>query len=363
MKGIDMNIYNSCQWNSDVENVMNSLPELSQLSGKSVMITGAAGLICSAIVDILFMFNDKHPNKSPITIIGAGRWIEEMEARFHEHIHRSDFIFVAYDAAKSDNSLPDDLEPSFIIHAASNAFPAMIMKEPVETILSNVNGIYDMLRLAKLHDAKRVLYVSSSEVYGKKENSDPYREGEYGFIDQLNPRNSYSIGKRAAENMCTSFASEYGVESVIVRPGHIYGPTASQQDTRVSSSFAWSAAKGQDIIMKSDGSQLRSYCHCLDCASAMLKVLLCGENGHAYNISNPDSIISIKEMAIELAKAGGVRLLKEAASKTELATYNPMDNSSLDSTSLQELGWEGLFNAHEGLFNTVKVMKEMLNAM
>ena len=150
------------------------------------------------------------------------------------------------------------------------------------------------------------------------------------------------------------------MESVIVRPGHIYGPTASPNDNRVASAFAYAAARGEDIVMKSDGAQLRSLCHCLDCASAMLRVLLRGESGRAYNISNPDSVVTIREMAALLAAAGGVRLIREEASAAEKAGFNPMLNSSLDSAGLQSLGWRGRFDAPRGLARTVEILREIL---
>ena len=110
--------------------------------------------------------------------------------------------------------------------------------------------------------------------------------------------------------------------------------------------------------MKSDGSQIRSYCYCLDCASAMLKVLLCGENCHAYNISNPDSIISIKDMAEILSKSAGVELRMELPTEEEKKGFNPMSNSSLESASLTGLGWHGCFDAETGFGHTVKILKE-----
>lgn len=350
-----MIVYESQQWISDIDKVIDILPELSELEGKSVMITGAAGLICSSIVDIIFRYNDTHDNR--IHIYAAGRWLEEMTVRFGEQVNRPDFTFVVYDASKTDNKL--EVHTDYIIHGASNAFPSMIVKEPVETMLSNFTGMKYLLDYAKENRTKRLLYISSSEVYGKKEGDQPYREGEYGYIDLLNSRNSYSVGKRAAETLCASYADEYGVESVIVRPGHIYGPTASPKDNRVSSAWAYSSALGENIVMKSDGSQLRSYCYSLDCASAILKVLLRGENIHAYNISNPASIVSIKAMAEFLAKAGGVKLIQEVASEEEKKGFNPMSNSSLDSTGLLTLGWRGLFSAEQGLVHTVEILREM----
>ena len=350
-----MNIYDSPLWKADLDEIVASLPELSELAGKSVMITGAAGLICSSVVDILFRYNDTHD--VPVHIYAAGRWPEAMEGRFGDLVNRKDFTFVVYDASRTDNVL--SVKCDYIIHGASNAFPGMIIKEPVETMLSNFTGMKYLLDYAKQNSVRRVLYISSSEVYGRKEDDQPYREGEYGYIDLLNPRNSYSVGKRAAETLCASYAVEYGVESVIVRPGHIYGPTASPHDNRVSSAWAYAVARGEDIVMKSDGAQIRSYCYCLDCASAMLKVLLRGENTHAYNISNPSSIINIREMAELLTKSAGVSLKMELPTEAEKKSFNPMSNSSLDSTELLALGWNGLFDAKRGFAHTVEILKEI----
>ena len=349
-----MGIYESKRWIDDLDLVVESLPFLSVFEGKSVLITGAAGLICSSVVDILMRYNDVH--NGHISILGAGRWPEEMENRFGERVCREDFTFVMYDAAKPDNAFDSSCE--YIIHGASNAFPSMIVKEPVETMLSNFTGVYYLLKYAQECNATRVMYISSSEVYGTKDDAEPYREGEYGYIDLLNPRNSYSVGKRAAETLCASFAAEYGVETVIVRPGHIYGPTASPKDNRVSSAWAYDAARGTDIVMKSDGSQLRSYSYCLDCAAAMLTVLIKGDNGAAYNISNPNSVVTIRQMAELLAHAGGVDLLSEPASDEDKRCFNPMSNSSLDSSGLESIGWHGLFDAPTGFNHTVEILRE-----
>ena len=347
-------LYGNPTWISDIDKVIEVVPELDRLAGKSLMITGAAGLVCSAIVDIIFRYNDTHDEK--IQVLAAGRWPEEMSARFGDQVNREDFTFVVYDASKTDNVI--DVHADYIIHGASNASPNMIVKEPVETMMSNFLGMKYLLDYAKDQGTKRILYISSSEVYGEKEGTEPYKEGQYGYIDLLKARNSYSVGKRAAETLCASYADEYGVESVIVRPGHIYGPTASPYDNRVASAWSYAVAKGEDIVMKSDGAQIRSYCYCLDCASAMLKVLLCGENCHAYNISNPDSIISIKQMAEILVKSAGVKLRMELPTDEERKGFNPMSNSSLESTSLTGLGWRGCFDAEAGFTHTVQILKE-----
>lgn len=350
-----MEIYDCRQWVEDIDAVMPVVPDLSELAGKNVLITGATGLIGSAVVDILIRYNETH--EMPITIMAAGRSAEKMRTRFGRYCDRSYFRFIQYDATIDCNNLPRVCD--YIIHGAGNATPDKMLREPVETMSGNFVGMLKLLQYARVCGTKRVLYISSSEVYGQKEDNDPYREDEYGYVDLLNPRNSYAVGKRAAETLCIGYSAEYGMETVIARPGHIYGPTASPDDTRVSSLWAYAAARGEDIVMKSTGAQVRSYCYCLDCASAILKILLKGEKSSAYNISNSASILSIYEMAEILSKIAGVKLVCVNADENEKAGFNPMNNSSLNSSSLAGLGWEGRFSAEEGLAHTIEILKEI----
>lgn len=281
-----------------------------------------------------------------------------MSNRFGEYYERDYFSYVRYDASKNDNRIA--VKADYIIHGASNASPKAIVAEPVETMLSNFNGLNYLLNYAKENGTKRLLYISSSEVYGLKSDGKPFKEDDYGYIDLLNPRNSYSVGKRAAETLCASYYVEYGVESVIVRPGHIYGPTASPNDDRISSAFAYAAARGEKLVMKSAGTQLRSYCHCLDCASAIIKVLMKGEPATAYNISNPDSVVTVRQMAEAIAKAGNVELVTKAASDKEKMSFNPMDNSALEAERLSKLGWRGAIDIELRISNTINIIKSTL---
>ena len=172
-------------------------------------------------------------------------------------------------------------------------------------------------------------------------------------------RSSYPESKRASEVLCKSFCSEYGVDSVIVRPGHIYGPTASVKDKRISSEFAYLAAQGKNLEMKSPGLQKRSYCYCFDCACAILITLLKGKTGESYNIGH-DEAISIRQMASILAEAGDVDLLAIELTEEELKRFNPMSNSSLDDSKIKALGYKDSFATREGLEHTVLILKELL---
>lgn len=349
-----MSIYESKTYIMDLFNVTKEFKELDLLRNSSILITGATGLICSSVVDILLKSNEI--NKTNIHIYAAGRNEPKMRERFAEYLHNDKFHYVRYDATK-DNKL--DIDVDYVIHGASNAYPSIIAMHPVETMLSNFMGIQQLLELARTKSIKRVLYISSSEIYGLKTTKEPFKEDEYGYIDILNSRNSYSSAKRASETLCISYTKEFELDTVIVRPGHIYGPTASKDDNRVSSMFAYNVVEGKNIILKSAATQVRSYCYIMDCATAILTVLLKGSKGEAYNISNRDSMISIKHLSELFAKYGNVTIKYENPNYIEKVGFNPMTDSSLSSLKLEELGWRGKFDAELGVMRTLQVLKEL----
>ena len=353
MAKIDINIVNSQLYISDVNRIANSLITMSMPKEVSILITGATGLICSAVVDTLQSLTI-HRNLD-WHIYLAVRNLEKAKMRFANYEKYNNISFIPYNLSEKC-IFPEKLD--YIIHGAGNAYPALYSQQPVETLTTNLAGLEHILQYA-ITNKTRVLYISSSEVYGVLHNSAPIKENEYGYVDILNPRSSYSIGKRAGETLCASFISEYGIDCVIARPGHIYGPTASIKDNRVSSDFMYAAAHGNNLILKSKGEQLRSYCYCLDCASAIITILFMGKNNEAYNISNKTSICTIKEMAELFAKAGNVSVEFDLPSEKEKKAFNPMLNSSLDSSMLEGLGWKPVFEKEEGFFHSVQICKEL----
>ena len=332
---------------TDLKRIRFCVPNPERLAGSRILITGAGGLICSALVDFLLKL------ELDIQVYAAGRDTQKLKKRFSYWQNASNLYFVHYDALEP---LTLDIPMDYLIHGASNASPKAYSTQPVETMLANFTGMHNVLRYGKSCGSRGVLYVSSSEVYGKKDNADPYGEGEYGFVDILNPRACYPCSKRAAETLCAAYTAEYGLRTVIVRPGHIYGPTATASDDRASSQFPRDVLSGKDIVMKSAGSQLRSYCYVLDCVSAMVTVLLDGQTATAYNISNPDSVVTIRQMAEGFAHAAGRKIIFENPSDVETKSYNLMDNSALDAQRLIDLGWKGLFDLQSGVAATLDAM-------
>ena len=311
-------------------------------------------MICSAIVDLISEMNLN--DKGQVNLFVAVHYLEKGKKRFSKYLEYDWFSIIEYDA---NQPFVFREKVDYIIHGASNAYPEAIGKFPVETFSANVFGISEILRYAVKNNAK-VLYISTSEVYGlHPDNSTPLGENMYGCIDFLNPRSSYSIGKQAAETLCASYLKEYGVPFIVVRPGHIYGPTASENDNRVASQFLFAAARNEPLVLKSEGIQIRSYCYCLDCAAAVLTILYKGIYGNAYNISNRDSVISIREMAEIIANYSQCKLVVDVPSDNEKANFNPMLNSSLDASKLYSLGWTHSFSRTEGFEHSVRILREI----
>ena len=335
----------------DISEAASTIPCRETLRGKKIFITGANGLICCAIVDMLMTINDE--DHAGISIFIATRNMSKTIQRFGKRCEREDITLVNYDATQPFHA---DIKPDYIIHGASAADPKAIMEHPTATIKSNIQGLSILLDIATKQNS-RLLYISSSEIYGIKEGGEPLSENDYGYIDILNPRSCYPSAKRTAETMCVSYTKEYATDTVIVRPGHIYGPTMTDSDSRASSQFPRDLIAGKDIVMKSEGLQQRSYCYVADCASAILSVLIKGERGEAYNISNKNSIVSIRQMAEYFAQAAHKQVVFSTASKSEKTSFNMMSNSSLTSSKIESLGWRALTDMPTGAEHTLNILR------
>lgn len=347
--------YTEEYWN-EIERILDSISNIEKIYGRRVLITGATGMICSSVVEVLLHLN--RSRGADIEIFLAGRSKARVNQRFEDFAEGKDYCFVSYDAEEFQEL---DIKVDYVIHGASNANPAAYSLFPVETIYGNVVGMKSIMESAVHNGWGRILYISSSEVYGKKASSAPYMESDFGYVNILNARACYPNAKRLCETICASYAQEYGIDFVVVRPGHIYGHTITRADNRASAQFTWKALIGENIVMKSPGTQHRSYCYTLDCASAIITVLLNGGSGEAYNISNVKSISTIREIAEMIAKISGVEVKFELPTDSESKSYNLMENSSLDSSKLEALGWNGIYNLHDGVAKTIELMKKNMH--
>lgn len=320
--------------------------DLAWLADKSVLITGVTGMLGSALADMLLLANQKYGLN--MRVVGVGRHREKAERLLDYDWYKADsFVFVEQDIVQ-----PLDREIrgiDYIVHAASNAYPAVFKKYPVETMLANIFGTKNLLELAK-QEKSRLLFVSSGEVYGECD-CDVKSENDYGYVNSMEPRSCYPNSKRAAETLCVSYAEEYGVDTVAVRPSHVYGPTFTDTDNRVVTEFIREAMQGHDLILQSAGTMVRSYTYVLDACSGILKVLKKGRTGEAYNIADEDKIVSIAELAGLIAKIGSVNAVFDVRSDA-YAGQTAISRQVMSGKKVKALGWICKYNVEEGLRET-----------
>ncbi len=322
-----------------------------KLTGCNILITGATGLIGSCLVDVLMARED-----ATFHVYAAGRSELRAQSRFAAYLSTPRFHFFRYDVTEPVDS---DVPFHFIVHAASGAAPQAFAHTPVEVMKSNILGTLNLLNYGLAHDLRRLLYVSSGEVYGQCSTPE-ISECDSGYVDPIKPRSCYPSSKRAAEALCASFADEYGADVVIARPAHIYGPHFTESDNRVYAQFIRNVLHGEDIVMKSDGSQLRSWCYVVDCATAMLHVLLKGAKGEAYNISDNSSALSIKQLAEMVAKIGGRNVVMDVPKGDEKKGYNPVTRSVFLTDKLEALGWKVSGSMYDKMESTIAEASNML---
>lgn len=316
-----------------------------KLLGCNILVTGATGLIGGCLIETLML----NPNRD-YHVYASGRNEERALKRFKSFSEDASFHFVKYDVMKS---LESNVRFDYIIHAASNASPYFFAISPVEVIKSNIDGVAHLMEYGLAHSMKRFLYISSGEVYGEGDGRE-FSEEYSGYVNPISPRSCYPSSKRAAETLCVSYASEYGADVVIARPCHTYGPYFTEQDNRVYAQFIRNVLRGEDIVMKSTGEQFRSWCYVVDCVSALLHILLKGENCQAYNIADENSNITIKELAEIIAKIGGRKVVIDLPDADEKRGFNVVTKSVFSTQKLESLGWGVLpYTMEEKMTSTI----------
>lgn len=346
-----MSIYESSTYCADLKQAIKNSIGLEILKGKSVLITGATGTIGSFLADMLIEYNK---TGAGIVIYVAGRSIKRLKERF-ECANTSYINYVEHDVMKKINF---EFTVDYIIHAGGNAHPVAFNSDPVGTIVGNILGTYNLLEYSKNNGVKRFCYVSSGEVYGQGDVSlEAFDENYSGYLDQMSPRSCYPTSKRTAETLCASFSKQYGLETVIVRPSHTYGPGITGSDSRANVQFIRNVLNGDDIVLKSAGSQLRSYNYIADCASAIYTVLIKGNSGEAYNIANPNVRITIAELAQIIAICAGRKVVFENPTALDIANRTPIAKQVLDTEKIEKLGWKSVYSAEMGVKHTLDILQ------
>lgn len=339
----------------DMQGIYQSLPEWELLKYSGVYITGATGMIASYFVMFLVYLNEMQGCR--IEIHAGVRSIDKARWRFGNYIEKDYFHLI-----QGDVNEPAAIAGSvyYIIHAASLASPQYYGKMPVETMLPNVVGTYELLKYAAGHSVKGFLFFSSGSVYGNVGETDSIREVTVGSMDWLAPGNVYGESKRCAEALCHAYFREFGLPVKIARIHHTYGPTMDvRNDKRVFSEFSSNILNGHNIVLKSDGEDKRAFCYLQDTVSALCKILLKGTDGECYNIGNPDAYISVRELAEILTGIFPEKNLKVEYRKRKDAGYcaSPVKRlSPVNVDKLKSLGWKAEVTVEEGFARSLKYL-------
>ena len=316
-------------YQQDLRNIV-SMPGIETLHGKTILITGATGMVGTHLIDALMLLGD-------VKVYAVGRDKNRAMDRLGSYYDSPLFTFVEQDVC---NKFPSDIKPDIIIPLASNTHPLAYSQYPVETMLINIKGAEHALNLA-VETGATVLYPSTVEVYGNAIGEDTFSETE---------------SKRSAEAMCQSFIAEKGAKVKIVRLSRLFGPTMLMTDSKASSQFIKKALAHEDIILKSEGNQLFSYTYITDAVRAMLHVLIYGEVGTAYNISCESCDVRLKEFAGLCAQYNGKDVIFELPSETERKGFSVAQKAVLDNSRLCSIGWTPLYNMKEALWRTLDII-------
>lgn len=320
----------------DLDIILSTHASWKKLRGSTVLVTGASGRLGIYIAHALVEANNRW--KLGVEIILLARSQKKLEKAYGPLLQRSDIHILLQDVTtRIDTSYDID----YIFHTAGLASPEDFTHRPIETLWGHVQGTKNVLDLAVEKKTARVLYVSTVEIYGIWDNEEGIRESDMGPISCTNYRACYPEAKRLCETMLACYKHEHSLNYVGVRMSHTLGPGISLEDGRAFAEFLRNVLRGEDIVLQSDGSAVRTYTYTADAVGAMFLALLDGDE-EFYNVAAVSNQISIRDLAVLIAsmsKTGKTHVRYAESAKAQLA-YLPFKLGILDCSRIETLGWK-----------------------
>lgn len=332
----------------DCEEIFQKNIAWKKLYGKTILISGAYGMLASYMVHMLIYLNEYH--NADIKIIALVRSEEKCKRCFGYFANRPYFV-ISTQPIETPLIIRDKID--FIIHAASLASPQHYSVRPIDVLLPNSVGTYNLLKLGADKNIEGFLFFSTGDIYGKIEGIEKINENNYGILDPLDMHSCYGESKRMAETMCKAFWIQRHVPAKIVRIWHTYAPTMDyKNDPRVFASFVNDIVNHRDIVMKSDGLAKRSFCYISDAVAGYFLVLLNGKFAEAYNVCNSKEWYSIAELAeivTQIRPDLGLKVIQKERKETDVYLENTSANFVPPcSEKLEQLGWSASVSVEEG---------------
>lgn len=328
-----MSKYQNIQIQSDLAELIQQDIDWSLLKEKTVLITGATGMLGSYIGFTLLYLNERLGLK--IRPIFLARKKDKLE-----HVYG--------DALKSVTCLVQDVcspielnhSVDYILHAAGSSSPYSIINDPVGVINANVKGTQNILELSRRIGVKKIVFTSTREVYGQLRDENYISEEQMGSLDPLNPRNCYPESKRLAEALLQAYQCQYRIGFNSLRIAHCYGPGMQlDSDGRVMADLLNDVINKRDITLKSLGEAERAFCYITDAVSGIFRVMLSGNRNEAYNLSNEKEPISIGDLANLIQEVSGNSKGVLFDVSQDQRGYTDYRRVSLDTKRIEDLGW------------------------
>lgn len=338
----------------DIEYITNQGMPWDYLNGSNVLITGANGFLPSYLIETLLYLNDKFDSK--INVFALARNKKKTNRRFVNHNSRGDLHFIFQDVC-DPIIFVKDIRLQYIIHGASQASPKYYELDPAGTIMANVVGTINLLKIAQKNNLKRFLYFSTGGVLGKIDNKNiPAKEDDYGYLNPTNVKSCYNESKRMGENICASWFHQFGIPTVMIRPSYVYGPGMKKNDDRVFPSFIQDIIGNRNLIIKGNGKQTRSFCYIADAILGIFLVLFRGENGKPYNVGteNETSIFELANILVSLYPKKELQVFVNESSTIGINERSSINRSCLNISRIKDLGWKPTFNLKEGIKRTMR---------
>jgi nucleoside-diphosphate-sugar epimerase len=320
----------------DFENVIKGVADLKEFKGKSVLITGATGLIGSLTVKFFAYLNKNYAYG--VKVYSVVRNVQKANAVISCALKDESVQLICCDL--ETQPLSGDGQIDYIVHTASITASKEMVQNPERVLSVALVGTQKALDLAREKGAK-LIYLSSMEAYGTMPTDEKATEDMLGIINLDNPRSAYPLSKRKCEELCKRYYDEFGVQTTCARLAQTFGAGVDITDNRVFNQFAKSVMYNQDVILHTDGSSHGNYVYTADCLKALLILMLKGEGGQVYNVANEDCHTTIFEMAklvCEKVANGKIALKIELGDLSKLG-YAPKTVLNLSSKKLSSLGW------------------------
>ncbi len=348
-----MNFLENELYKEDIAYVAGTELPWNKLQKKTILISGASGLIASCFIDVLMR---KNQNGLNCKVYALGRNVEKAKTRFSPYWESNLFEFINHDINTPLEIDADTMD--YVIHMASNTHPVAYATDPIGTVTTNIIGTYNMLDFAVEHNTVRFAFTSSNEIYGENRGDAEFFDEHYcGYIDSNTMRAGYPESKRCGEALCQAYKKQKNLDIVIPRFTRSYGASMLMTDTKAISQFIRKGIAGEDIVLKSAGTQYYSYTYVADAVAGLLTVLLKGENGEAYNIADEPGDIMLKDLAAAIAEVSRTKVVFELPDDVEKAGYSTATKARLDGSKLKQLGWSMKYDVKSGIQRTVQILR------